>query len=336
MRRTHLAAVLAVLVAFALPAETAYAFSRLFDVNGTSGRPLTLDQGVVFDWLDRTLGTGASVTMVPYPVNYADYWASVGWWWDLEFWNKSVDRAAYLPGQFLWTPSTFPRVMLRFDPTTGVANASPTPYVVAEQQGDALPDRRDAAPPGAPTRATARSSSRGSRGGRSGSRTASTTTAGRGRTASARVRIFGGGRPDAPGDPDADARRAGARRREPAVHGRLEPADRARDRDRRRPRARRRDGVRPARAGFTDVPREHAPARRSTYGDPTNRGHGGAAAAGRACTSRRSPVADEIGPRCRRCREPVRSDRVGLPALWVALAPRPVGDRGPACATGST
>ena len=92
---------------------------RLFAVNGTSGRPLTLDQGVVFDWVDRTLGTNASVTMVPYPINFADYWASVGWWWDIEFWNKSVDRAAYLPGEFLWTPSTFPKVMLRFDPRTG-------------------------------------------------------------------------------------------------------------------------------------------------------------------------------------------------------------------------
>src|SRR5262249_39152921 len=52
------------------------------------------------------------------------------WWWDLEFWNESADRAAYVPGQFLWTPSTFPRVMLRFDPRTGLANASPSPYVV--------------------------------------------------------------------------------------------------------------------------------------------------------------------------------------------------------------
>jgi hypothetical protein len=153
MRRTHLAAALALLVALALPAETAYAFSRLFDVNGTSGRPLTLDQGVVFSWLDRTVGPDASVTMVPYPSNYADYWASVGWWWDLEFWNESVDRAAYLPGQFLWTPSTFPRVMLRFDPKTGLANASPSPYVVqggketrfwiAGESAAGSPDTRD-------------------------------------------------------------------------------------------------------------------------------------------------------------------------------------------------
>jgi hypothetical protein len=130
MRRTHLAVLLAVLTAITLPLETRYAFERLFAVNGTSGRPISLDQGVVFDWLDRTIGPRASATMVPYPVNYADYWASVGWWWDLEFWNESVDRAAYLPGMYLWTPSTFPRVMLRFDPRTGVANASPTKYVV--------------------------------------------------------------------------------------------------------------------------------------------------------------------------------------------------------------
>ena len=130
LRRWHLAALLALLTALLLPAETGYAFSRLFAVDGTSGRPLTQDQGIVFDWVDRTLGPTASVTAVPYPVTAADYWASVGFWWDMEFWNESVDRAAYLPGMFLWTPSTFPKLMLHFDPRTGVANASPTNYVL--------------------------------------------------------------------------------------------------------------------------------------------------------------------------------------------------------------
>src|SRR5262249_21899858 len=77
MRRTHLAVVLGVLTAITLPLETRYAFERLFAVNGTSGRPISLDQGVVFNWIDRTIGPHASATMVPYPVNYADYWASV-------------------------------------------------------------------------------------------------------------------------------------------------------------------------------------------------------------------------------------------------------------------
>ena len=130
MRRSYLVALLALLTAIALPLETRYAFQRLFAVGGTAGRPLTQDQGGVFDWVDRTLGTGASVTMVPFPTSIGDYFASVGFWWDIEFWNKSVDHAAYRPGEFLWTPSTFPKLMLRFDPTTGAASSSPTPYVV--------------------------------------------------------------------------------------------------------------------------------------------------------------------------------------------------------------
>ena len=130
LRRAHLAVLLALLVALLLPAETGYAFSRLFRVNGTSGRPLSLDQGVVFDWVDRTIGTNANVAMIPSPSILADYWASVGFWWDIEFWNESVDRAAYLPGQFFWTPSTFPKVLLHFDPRTGRANVTAAQYVL--------------------------------------------------------------------------------------------------------------------------------------------------------------------------------------------------------------
>ena len=32
--------------------------------------------------------------MVPYPVIRGDYWANIGFWWDFEFWNRSVDREA--------------------------------------------------------------------------------------------------------------------------------------------------------------------------------------------------------------------------------------------------
>ena len=134
VRRAYLVALLVVIVAVALPLETRYAFQRLFAVDGTAGRPLTLDQGEVFDFVDRIVGANASVTMVPYPVKYADYWAGVGFWWDLEFWNKSVDRAAYLPGMFYWTPSTFPKLTLRFDPVTGAASSSPSRYVVEGYQ----------------------------------------------------------------------------------------------------------------------------------------------------------------------------------------------------------
>ena len=59
--------------------------------------------------------------MVPYPVIRDDYWANVGFWWDFEFWNKSVDREAAPPNQFSGTPpGSFPKIDIRFDPRTGL------------------------------------------------------------------------------------------------------------------------------------------------------------------------------------------------------------------------
>ena len=129
LRRSHLAAVLVVLTVVALPAETTYAFLQLLRHNGTAGRPVTVQQGGVFDWVDRTVGTRASVTMVPYPTLQTDVGASVAFWWDLEFWNTAVVRDAHYPGEFEGTPSTFPKVYLRFDDRTGLANLSPTRYI---------------------------------------------------------------------------------------------------------------------------------------------------------------------------------------------------------------
>jgi hypothetical protein len=151
LRRTWLAGLLAVIVCLALPSETVYAFVRLFRVNGTAGRPLTVQQGGVFDWVDRTLvTTKADVTAIPYALDPDDYYSGVGFWWDMEFWNATVDRAAYLPAEFFWTPSTFPKIILHFDPSTGEANVSPTPYVAEADKetrfrisGRALTDTRD-------------------------------------------------------------------------------------------------------------------------------------------------------------------------------------------------
>jgi hypothetical protein len=50
----------AVLASVALPLEAVYAFDRLFAVNGTNGLPVTLDQGVVFSWVDRNVGRPAA------------------------------------------------------------------------------------------------------------------------------------------------------------------------------------------------------------------------------------------------------------------------------------
>jgi hypothetical protein len=128
--RALLAATLAALTLVALPLETAYAFARLFRYDGTAGRPLTLDQGGVLNWIDRRVGTARDVTIVPYPSLPGEYWSSVAYWWDVEFWNKSISRALHVPREFEWTPSSFPKLSPRFDQATGVASTSPTRYVV--------------------------------------------------------------------------------------------------------------------------------------------------------------------------------------------------------------
>ena len=88
--RRAVAVAVAVVATIALPAQTVYAFDRLFAVNGTNGLPVTLGQGGVFGWIDRELGREARVTMFRFPANGADYWAGVAYWWDAEFWNESV------------------------------------------------------------------------------------------------------------------------------------------------------------------------------------------------------------------------------------------------------
>jgi hypothetical protein len=93
-----------------------------------------LEQSVVFTWVDRGYGTWADVTMIPYPNLPGEYWPSVAYWWDLEFWNKSIVRSAHFRGQYEWTSGAFPRLFLRFDPTTGAASASPTPYVAQSEK----------------------------------------------------------------------------------------------------------------------------------------------------------------------------------------------------------
>jgi hypothetical protein len=128
--RTLVAAVAGVLLLAALPLETGYAFKRLFAVNGTSGLPMTLDQSIVFGWVDRTITTNSEAVMVPYPVIRGDYWANIGFWWDFEFWNRSVDREAAHPNQFSGTsPGSFPKIDPHFDPRTGYANFDVDSYV---------------------------------------------------------------------------------------------------------------------------------------------------------------------------------------------------------------
>jgi hypothetical protein len=124
----RVAVALAVLAVVLAPVQTGLAFARLLGHDGTSGRPITLDQSVVFDWLDRKAGTNQDVAMIPYPLLYGTYWENVAYWWNVEFWNASVRQALVYQGAFTGTPETFPTTELKFDPTTGLANVSPARY----------------------------------------------------------------------------------------------------------------------------------------------------------------------------------------------------------------
>jgi hypothetical protein len=106
----------ALVACVALPLETAYAFERLFRVDGTNGLPVTLDQGGVFNWVDRAVGGGGRVTMFPYPSYGVDIWADQGYWWDVEFWNESVVDALDFGGRAGEDPWA-----REFDPRTGAA-----------------------------------------------------------------------------------------------------------------------------------------------------------------------------------------------------------------------
>ncbi len=114
------AAAAAMLAVVALPLETAYAFERLFRVDGTNGLPITLDQGIVFSWIDRNVGPTGRVTVFKYPVAGADWWAGQGYWWDVEFWNESAGAIAAdmsLPDAKHWSTM--------FDERTGAALDGP-------------------------------------------------------------------------------------------------------------------------------------------------------------------------------------------------------------------
>ena len=104
--------------------EAYYVFDW-FAVSATA-RPPTIE-GVRRDWIDAAVPAGASVALVPSPDLHAEYW------WDAEFWNKTVDRAVAVDGRQIYTP--FAGRKLSFDPQTGRANeAEPTDLLVLDRR----------------------------------------------------------------------------------------------------------------------------------------------------------------------------------------------------------
>jgi hypothetical protein len=56
--------------------------------------------------------------MLPYSLGQ-DWYPSAVAWWDVEFWNASVDRAYRIDGTITYTPEPFPSPNVRVDPDTG-------------------------------------------------------------------------------------------------------------------------------------------------------------------------------------------------------------------------
>jgi hypothetical protein len=130
VRPAVLTAVLAILLAVALPADTTYAFAKLFSRDGHAVRPLTQSEAGILDWLDRAVGTGAKVTAAPYAVSTA-HLVTLKFWRDLEFWNKSVRYGIhYPPGLYADAVIWFPNNAVTFDRRSGRASRSLTPFVV--------------------------------------------------------------------------------------------------------------------------------------------------------------------------------------------------------------
>jgi hypothetical protein len=88
--------------------EAVYVFDR-FAVPTTT-RPRTIEN-VRRDWVDTALPDAPSVALVPNPNLGRNFW------WDVEFWNKRVDRVLRVDGDRIHTP--FPALQFSVDPKSG-------------------------------------------------------------------------------------------------------------------------------------------------------------------------------------------------------------------------
>jgi hypothetical protein len=90
--------------------------------------------GLVLDWVDNSVPKGAHVAIIPYAMG-PDWGPSALLWWDVEFWNRSVDRVFVVDGSWEYAP--FPHRELRPDPLTGaIAGSEREPEYLVAAFGD--------------------------------------------------------------------------------------------------------------------------------------------------------------------------------------------------------
>ncbi|MHB8643956.1 MAG: hypothetical protein ACYDA3_13840 [Gaiellaceae bacterium] len=127
--------VVVALVTAGMLATSATAWTRLLDGRGPSSRFVSAAPTVVLDWVDRILPPDSHVAIVPY-ASYGSWGPNALLWWDVEFWNRDVDRA-YVIGS-TWDYAPFPHAQLRPDPRTGViAGTEHAPPYVLMSDNDA-------------------------------------------------------------------------------------------------------------------------------------------------------------------------------------------------------
>jgi hypothetical protein len=104
-------------------------FNRLLSLPGPDGGSLTADRGEL-NWIDRAVGGQATVGVIPFA--YArEWWPAAIFWWDVEFWNRSVGRTLVAADRTM-TYTNFPVSVLELDFATGRfrGTADAPPYVV--------------------------------------------------------------------------------------------------------------------------------------------------------------------------------------------------------------
>jgi hypothetical protein len=131
--RAALVAGVAVLVFGA--ALTHYAFGKMLAYQSGPPPPQTVaDQ----DWIDESVPADASVGLLP--SHFVDWFYSARVWWDVEFWNRTVDRVYSVAAADTYT--ALPRQSLAFDPDSGVVRASDeTDFVVMTSEAAAFRPR---------------------------------------------------------------------------------------------------------------------------------------------------------------------------------------------------